>query len=137
MKFPLTFGLQMTNLPLIVTSGLLKNFCFLLDTGATHNVIFSFVYEHCKSKFRVLEGQQKIMGIEGQNKECLIVETTFIFEGKEYTPIFLVLDATEAISQVQKETEVQIHGILGTPFFIENKWIIDFDKLTLRTIDTE
>ena len=74
---------------------------------------------------------------EGQNKECLIVETTFIFEGKEYTPIFLVLDATEAISQVQKETEVQIHGILGTPFFIENKWIIDFDKLTLRTIDTE
>lgn len=38
MELPLTLGLQKTGLPLIVTSGKLKNLCFLIDTGATHNV---------------------------------------------------------------------------------------------------
>ena len=41
MEFPLTLGLQKTGLPLIVTSGKLKNLCFLVDTGATHNVLFT------------------------------------------------------------------------------------------------
>ena len=36
MEFPLTLGLQKTGLPLIVTSGKLKNLCFLVDTGAYH-----------------------------------------------------------------------------------------------------
>lgn len=39
MEFPLAFGLQKTGLPLIVTLGRLKNLCFLIDTGATHNVL--------------------------------------------------------------------------------------------------
>ena len=51
MKFPLAFGLQKTGLPLIVTSGKLKNLCFLIDTGATHNTLFGFVYEHFKEEF--------------------------------------------------------------------------------------
>lgn len=46
MEFPLTYGLRKTGLPLILTSGKLKNVCFLIDTGSTHNSIFSFVYEH-------------------------------------------------------------------------------------------
>lgn len=41
MEFALTLGLQKTGLPLIVTSGKLKNLCFLVDTGATHNVLFT------------------------------------------------------------------------------------------------
>lgn len=55
MKFPLTLGLQKTGLPLIVTSGKLKNLCFLIDTGATNNILFTYVYEHFKDEFRVLE----------------------------------------------------------------------------------
>lgn len=32
MEFPLTYGLRKTGLPLILTSGKLKNVCFLIDT---------------------------------------------------------------------------------------------------------
>lgn len=46
MEFPLTLGLQKTGLPLIATSGKPKNLCFLVDTGATHNVLFTYVFEH-------------------------------------------------------------------------------------------
>lgn len=55
MEFPLTFGVQKTGLPLIVTSGKLKNMCFLIDTGSTHNTLFDFVYEHFKDEFKLLD----------------------------------------------------------------------------------
>lgn len=133
MEFPLTFGLQKTGLPLIVSSGKLKNLCFLIDTGATHNVLFTYVYEHFRSEFKLLSEKQNIMGIEGHCKETPIIEATFDFEGSEYTSTFSVFDATEAIAQVQQETGVQIHGILSTDFLIQNKWIINFDKLIIST----
>ncbi len=133
MEFPLTLGLQKTGLPLIVTSGKLKNLCFLIDTGATHNVLFTYVYEHFRSEFKLLSEKQNIMGIEGHCKETPIIEATFDFEGSEYTSTFSVFDATEAIAQVQQETGVQIHGILSTDFLIQNKWIINFDKLIIST----
>ena len=129
MKFPLALGLQKTGLPLIATSGKLKNLCFLIDTGATHNTLFDFVYEHFKDEFKLLDSTCRTMGIEGHYKETPIIEATFNFEGIDYTSTFSVLDATDAIAQVQEETGVQIHGVLGIQFLVENKWIVDFDKL--------
>ena len=137
MKFSLALGLQKTGLPLIVSSGKLKNLCFLIDTGATHNVLFTYVYEHFRSEFKLLSEKQNIMGIEGHCKETPIIEATFDFEGSECTSTFSVFDATEAIAQVQQETGVQIHGILSTDFLIQNKWIINFDKLIISTNDSE
>lgn len=132
MKFPLTFGLQKAGLPLILTSGKLKNLCFLIDTGSTHNSLFDFVYNHFKEEFKILEGTQSLMGIEGHYKETPTIEATFNFEGKDYTSIFSVLDASKAIKQVQNETGVQIHGVLGVQFLIENKWIIDFNEYQIH-----
>lgn len=129
MEFPLTLGLQKTGLPLILTSGKLKNLCFLIDTGSTHNSLFDFVYNHFKEEFKILEGTQSLMGIEGHNKETPIIEATFNFEGKYYTSTFCVLDASEAIRQVQEETGIQIHGVLGVQFLIENRWTLDFEQL--------
>lgn len=133
-EFPLTFGLQKTGLPLIITSGRLKNLCFLIDTGATHNAIFSFVYEHFKNEFRLLDEQQNTMGIKGHYQRCPTIEATFNFEGVNYTSSFSVLEATEAIIQVQQETGVQIHGILSTDFLIKNKWVLDFNKLIVSSV---
>ena len=123
MEFPLTFGLQKAGLPLILMSGKTNNLCFLIDTGATHNTLFDFVYEHFKSEFKLLEGAYRTMGIEGHYKETPIIEATFNFEGR---------DASEAIRQVQDETGIQIHGVLGVQFLIENKWIIDFNKYQIH-----
>ena len=129
MEFPLTFGLQKVGLPLIITSGKLKNICFLIDTGATHNTLFDFVYEHFKREFKLLDDTYKTMGIEGHYQEVPMIEATFNFEGKDYSSVFAVLDASDAVKQVQKETGIQIHGVLGTAFLLENNWIIDFEQM--------
>lgn len=133
MEFPLALGLEKVGLPLILTSGRLKNVCFLIDTGATHNIIFKFVYEHFKNEFKLLDGTYRSMGIEGHYKESPIIEATFNFEGTDYTSTFSVVDASDAVAQIQEETGMQIHGILGIPFLVENEWIVDFETCTVRT----
>ena len=75
------------------------------------------------------------MGIDGEYKETHIIEATFNFEGIDYTSTFSVFDGSDATRQVQEETGVQIHGILSTDFLVKNKWILDFDKLTITTTD--
>lgn len=130
MEFPLSLGLQKAGLPLIISEN--NNLCFLLDTGATHNVIFNYVYEHIKEEFKRLDKNQSIMGIEGNYQETPIVEATFNFEGVDYTSSFSVLEASDAMQQVQKETGIQIHGILGVQFLLENKWILDFKNKIIK-----
>ena len=129
MIFPLNFGLEKIGLPLILTSGRKKNVCFLIDTGSTHNTLFSFVYEHFKDDFRIIEENQETMGIESRFQESITVEGTFNFEGTEYTSTFAVVKANDTITQLQEDTGVQLHGILGIHFLIENKWKIDFEKM--------
>lgn len=55
MRFQLNFCIEKTGMPLILTSGKKKNVCFLIDTGSTYNTLFSFVYEHFKDDFRIIE----------------------------------------------------------------------------------
>lgn len=129
MIFQLNFGLEKTGMPLILTSGKKKNVCFLIDTGSTHNTLFSFVYEHFKDDFRILEEDQKTMGIESHFQDSTTVDGTFNFEGTEYTSTFEVVKANDTITQLQEETGVQLQGILGIPFLMENKRKIDFEKM--------
>mgnify|MGYP000143020438 FL=1 len=133
MEFPIAYSLEKVGLPLILTSGKLKNLCFMIDTGSTHNIFFDFVYNHFKDEFNILNNTQLLMGIEGHYKETPIIEATFNFEGMDYTSTFSILEANEAISQVQDETGVQIHGVLGIKFLLENKWIVDFEKLEIKS----
>ena len=128
MRFPLNFGLEKIGLPLILTSGRKKNVCFLIDTGSIHNTLFSFVYEHFKDDFRIIEENKETMGIESRFQESITVEGTFNFEGTEYTSTFAVVKANDMITQLQEDTGVQLHGILGIHFLMENNWKIDFEK---------
>jgi hypothetical protein len=137
MEFPLHWGLKEIGIPLIVTTctddkGTIRNMCFLIDTGSTHNITFSFVYEHFQKSFKSLDRRGSIMGFEGKQHETLQIEMKFSFEGQDYTSIFSVLDASDGMKHVQEESGVQIHGLLGTDFLLENKWIIDFKKYQIH-----
>lgn len=133
MEFPLNFGLNKTGLLLILTSGKLKNLCFLIDTGSTYNLIFKFVYEHFKNEFELLEEIRETMGIEGNYVKSNTVQATLNFEGEEYPTTFTLIDNSTASAQIQEETGVQIHGILGIDFLIKYGWTIDFQNCTIRS----
>lgn len=130
MKYKLDIVLEKVGLPLIVTSSK-PNLLFLIDTGATHNVIFSFVLESIKTVVSFVDSSNIIMGIEGNPIKAQQIELSFDFQGSHSKSIFSVLDATSAISQIQSESGIQIHGILGIPFLVENEWVLDFKQLII------
>lgn len=131
MNIPIEYSLIKLGLPLIVTSSK-PNLCFLIDTGATHNIVFSYVYEELPQYFSVLQDTSCLMGIEGTQQKANQVDTSISFDNKESRVTFSVMEANAAILQVQKESGVQIHGILGIPFLTQNKWILDFNKLSVQ-----
>ena len=102
MRFSINFGIEKTGMPLILTSGRKKNVCFLIDTGSTHNTLFSFVYEYFKDDFRIIEENQKAIGIKGHFQDLTTVEGTFNFDGTEYTSTFAVVKANDTITQLRK-----------------------------------
>lgn len=119
-------------LPLIISSSK-PNLCFLIDTGSTLDIIFSYVYEELLHVFsKIPMKSSMIMGIDGDRKITSQIEANLMFEDKRVSELFSVLDANKAIMQIEKESGIQIHGILGIPFLTQNKWILDFSDLTLQ-----
>ncbi len=132
MEYPIQHSITKVGLPLIVTADNPK-LCFLIDTGATHNILFGFVYEHIKSSCTAISEKSMMMGIDGEKNETIQVETHLSFGGQHSKALFSVIDTDKAIAQIQAETGIQIHGILGIPFLIENKWILDFNNLKIKS----
>ena len=128
LKFPLSYGIQKTGLPLIVVEINQQNLCFLLDTGSNKNLIDLRVYEFFKEQFETV-GSSTILGLEGNKLDTLIINLSFNFENHSYSTNFNVIDSSSAFGAIEKESDIQIHGILGNEFFIENEWVLDFEKL--------
>lgn len=129
-RISLQYSIDKIGLPLIVTSK--PNLCFLIDTGATHNIVFSFVYNNIPQLFSITQDTLNLMGIDGNACKTIQVEASLLFENNVVSATFSVLDATEAVIQVQKKSGIQIHGILGIPFLTQNKWILDFNNLSVQ-----
>ncbi|MCL2858720.1 MAG: hypothetical protein FWF42_03420 [Streptococcaceae bacterium] len=129
-KFPLSHGLSKANLPLIPVEIQNKGLCFLLDTGSNINMIDTAVYEHFKDIAEPI-GEFAHFGIEGNKEQSLTVKLPFLFEGQTYTPVFSVVNLDNAFSKVYDEAGIPIHGLLGSKFFVEHGWVLDFDKLEL------
>ncbi len=135
MEYPIHYGLEKAGLPLILTSENPKNLCFLIDSGSRNDVIFDFVYEHFMTHCTITSECRNIMRVDGSLKPAFIVNADLQFDDIRYKASFVVLEANDAIKQVQEETGIQIHGVLGIPFLLENKCLIDFDKLIIKSND--
>lgn len=130
-KISLQYSIDKIGLPLIVTSSK-PHICFLIDTGATHNIVFTYVYKELSDIFTTTQETLSLMGIDGVSNEVNQVEAVIAFDDKNIKTSFSILDATRAVLQIQNEHGIQIHGILGIPFLTQNKWVLDFNKLNVQ-----
>lgn len=130
MNISIYHPLNKVGVPLVVTTSS-PNLCFIIDTGATNNIIFSFVLDALTNEYKAIEKTLSIVGINGNPVNVPQIEVPLYFENIKVITIFSVLDASPAISQIQTESGIQIHGILGIPFLTQNEWILDFKNLTI------
>lgn len=126
-SFSISYGLKKVNLPLIIVLVADNNLCFLLDTGATNNLIDQRAYDYLKGQVEELN-EGAMIGIDGTKKFTPKIKLSFAIEGQAYTSIFHVFDLAKAFDVIEKESGLQIHGIFGSVFFLEHGWIIDFEK---------
>ena len=130
MEHNLSFSISKVQLPLIIVKVKEKYICFILDTGSTCSLIDSTVVEYFKDIVEPL-GDYCISGIEGTKHKVDIVALPFNFEGQIYKPKFCVRPLLDAFKSIEEENGIQVHGLLGTDFLLENQWIVDFRTLTL------
>lgn len=130
MNISIYHPLNKVGVPLVITTSS-PNLCFIVDTGATNNIIFSFVLDALNNEYKPIEKTLSIVGINGSPVDVPQIEVPLYFENIKAITIFSVLDASPAISQIQTESGIQIHGILGIPFLTQNEWILDFKQLTI------
>ena len=128
MNHSLSESLLKLSMPLVKARVCGVNLTFLVDTGSTHNVIASFVYEQIRNAFMITGESNKVMGVDGKYQDVIIVNATLEIEGVELKSNFNVVDMSDAVMQLQDETGLQLHGLLGIPFLMDNKCIIDFGK---------
>lgn len=130
MSISIANSIQYVGLPIIVTSTK-PHLNFLVDTGASHNVIFSFVYEGLSDFFTLLETERNTFGIDGNMMKSQEVKAVVTFGELQTETIFSIVEANEAVNHLEESNGFQLHGILGVDFLTKNKWIIDFKKLQI------
>lgn len=125
--YPLSYSLTKVQLPLVPVEVKDKYLSFILDTGSTCSLIDSNVVEYFKDIVEPV-GDYYINGIEGTKHKVEMITLPFTFEGQTYKPKFCVKPLLNAFKGIEDESGIQIHGLLGTDFLLENKWIIDFKE---------
>ena len=126
----LSYGICKTKLPIILVEIEDKYLCFILDTGSTCSLIDSSVVEYFKDIVEPV-GDYCISGLEGTKHKVDMITLPFNFEGQVYKPRFCVRPLLDAFKSIEDESGIQVHGLLGTDFLLENQWIVDFRTLTL------
>lgn len=129
-RYSISYGLEHTRLPLILVEVKDKHLSFILDTGSTCSLIDSNVVEYFKDIVEPV-GDYYVSGIEGTKHKVDMITLPFTFEGQVYKPKFCVKPLLDTFKCIEDESGIQIHGLLGTDFLLENKWIINFEKLKL------
>lgn len=119
-----------------INEGGFQNAVFMIDTGSTQNVLFSYVYEQAKDQFDEGEGRFTLTGIDGKPKEVAPVIGYVPFCGKEYEMTFLVRDDDAGIA-LSEAMGFMVIGMIGTLFMAEHGWVLDFAKQEVIIPDTD
>lgn len=119
------------NLPIITltNNGIALN--FLIDTGSNISHICPKVLKDIK--YTVENSNTSISGIGGMTNESAICKAKFKDSlSKEYDIQLVISSSLEQSAECIKEaTGVEVHGLLGTNFLQEYKYVINFDELSV------
>lgn len=118
---------DLTGMPIVTFNQGNRKFNFILDTGANLSIINSHVIDHLEHVN--ITKKSSISGLEGQVKQCEQCTIKLSYKGTEYESSFLVVDMMQAFLNIQQETGVVVHGLLGGDFFHKFQYVLDFKEL--------
>ena len=121
-------AMDLTGLPIISLSQGKEKFNFLLDTGSNDNIIDSNILDEIKHE-KKLDYQGTLSGLDGIKNEVTACNISLSYKDKEYPFTYLVKDMKPAFDMMKSDFGVNLHGIIGSRFFNEYKYVLDFADL--------
>lgn len=103
---------------------------FLVDSGATNNVIEKNFYNSVDPKyFNDLKFSDQIISTNGVTEKRPIVGANLSFKKDVFEDVtFIVADIAPAVEFIKNASNIVIAGILGSTFFEKYRWAVDFDE---------
>jgi hypothetical protein len=120
-------AMDLVNLPIITFYNEGTKLNLLLDTGSSMNVINSPILKTLA--YTKLEGSGTVYGMEGNIVDIDYISMKFTHGKDSYSSTFQVVDMQKAFDKIKEEYGVTIHGILGSAFFKDYEYILDFETL--------
>lgn len=124
-------SMNLTELPIVTFYNGSTKLNFLLDTGANLCVINSRIIDSLN--YKKLDEKGSVFGMEGNSVDIDYISMDFTYNSKSYSSSFQVVDIQEAFDRIKQESGVTVHGILGSKFFEEYKYVLDFKELIAYT----
>ena len=120
-------SMDLAELPVVTFRQGDKKINFLLDTGSNNCVIDSNILKSIDHK--MLDVETNILGLEGNAQKTRVCTIKMSYKNKEYEYPYVIQDMSAAFDSIKKETGVTVNGMLGSKFFNEFKYVLDFDEL--------
>lgn len=120
-------SMDLAELPVVTFRQGDKKINFLLDTGSNNCIIDSNILKNIDHK--MLDVETNILGLEGNAQKTGVCTIKMTYKDKEYEYPYVIQDMSAAFHSIKKETGVTVNGMLGSKFFNEFKYVLDFDEL--------
>ncbi len=130
MKISIEKWVKKAKMPLTTTDN--GALCFLIDTGASYNVLIREAFDSHKGIFKETGHDNYMIGMDGDPQKIFMVNGDIRLGGETYSCDFCVMDLTTALQTVRILTGQRIDGALGVDFLCRYGMTLDFENYSLR-----
>lgn len=124
-------SLEFIGLPLITFEKNGESLTFLLDTGASMNLIKKNVLEHFHYDAKQLPQKTQYYGIDNVCHETHMYSFSFRLGDFEYCEHFQEIQEPDALKLDTEEGYFEIHGILSSQFFMKYRAGFSYDTMEM------
>ena len=120
-------SMDLAGLPVVTFYQGKQKINFLLDTGSDNCIIDKSFLKHIEHT--MYNEKTQLTGMEGNAQEAGLCSIKLSYKDKVYEYPYVVQDLSAVFKSIKKETGVTLNGMLGSRFFNEFKYVLDFDEL--------
>jgi hypothetical protein len=124
-------SLEVVGLPLITFEKDGESLTFLLDTGASMNLIKKDVLNHFSHDAEQLPQKTQYYGIDNVCHVTHLYSFTFKLGEFEYCEIFQEMQNADALTFELDDGPLEVHGILSSQFFIKYRACFSYDTMEM------
>ena len=120
--------LRLVGIPIITLENGGKEYNFILDTGATTSLINNSILDELVDK-EIIDGEDIVSGLNpnvGYKASRCNIE--FKIVNDKFKHQFSAFNLNDTFGDLAEETGIIVHGLLGSDFFRDKKYILDYNE---------